>query len=499
VRDRTFTAGRHVVSGKEPPRRSPGRGRTAGARVRRAVVLLLFTVLAPGSAQAVVGPRGPGLIVLRFWLVLWATAALIGLLWFIAPGVIVGLLTSSSVLTLVTLLSYALAVLYVLLLLHAWMLGRPRELPRRARAPIAILTVALMVLTVVPLIGLGRRSWAAADLIAGVFSGERASAAVDGRYNILLLGGDAGPNRFGTRPDSITLVSVDAASGRSVMFSLPRNLENVPFAAGSAAARALPDGFSCGDDCLLNGIYAWGTEHDDLFPGVDDPGAEAMKQAVQGITGLTVNYYVLIDLHGFADLVDALGGIELVVGQAVPIGGGTSSVSGYINPGRQRLDGYHALWFARSREGSSDYARMARQRCVLDAILRQMEPGTVLTNFQSIADAGEQVVSTDIPAAQLPTFIKLAKEARTQKVANIQFVPPLVDPAYPNFTHLRQLIAGALSDEVAAATEGVAPEPAGPAVTAPAGAGSGGSSADGGISAADSSMVTDVSQVCSAR
>jgi LCP family protein required for cell wall assembly len=455
-------------------------------------------VLAPGSAQAAAGPRKPGLVILRSWLAVWAVVIVIGLLWFVAPGAVVGLLTSSSVLTLITVLSYMWAALYVLLLLHAWTLGRPGELPRRTRAPLAVLTVALMVLTVVPLVGLGRRSWAAADLIAGMFSGERASAAVNGRYNILLLGGDAGPDRIGTRPDSITLVSVDAASGRSVMISLPRNLENVPFADGSAAAQALPDGFSCGDECLLNGIYSWGAEHADLFPGVSDPGAEAMKQAAQGITGLTVNFYVLIDLRGFADLVNALGGIELTVGEAVPIGGGTSTVSGYLNPGRQRMDGYHALWFARSREGSSDYARMARQRCVLDAMLRQLDPTTVLMNFQAIADAGEQVVSTDIPAAQLPTFVKLVKETKTQQVANVQLVPPLVDPAYPNYTHIRQLISGALNDRTTA-TEDAAPAPTGSAATASTRTGSDGSSSTGnGDTSVDSSMVADVSQICSA-
>src|SRR3712207_7939169 len=62
-------------------------------------------------------------------------------------------------------------------------------------------------------------------------------------------------------------------------------------------SEALPDGWSCGDDCLLNGLYQWGAEHPEHFPGVKDPGAEAMKQAVQGVTGLTVNYYVLIDLR----------------------------------------------------------------------------------------------------------------------------------------------------------------------------------------------------------
>jgi LCP family protein required for cell wall assembly len=154
----------------------------------------------------------------------------------------------------------------------------------------------------------------------------------------------------------MTLVSIDATTGRTVLFSLPRNLEEVPFPAGSAAAKALPGGWSCGDTCLLNAIYTWGSAHKNVFPAAADPGAAAMKQAVEGVTGLPVNYCVLIDLRGFEQLVDAMGGITVTVHQRVPIGGETSPISGYIEPGTQHLDGYHALWFARSRQGASDYA-----------------------------------------------------------------------------------------------------------------------------------------------
>jgi hypothetical protein len=180
-----------------------------------------------------------------------------------------------------------------------------------------------------------------------------------------------------------------------------------------------------------------------------------MKQAVQGLTGLTVNYYVLIDLQGFRQLVDAVGGVEIDVRAEVPIGGGTSPVFGRIEPGKQRLDGFDALWYARSRHGSSDYERMARQRCVMNAMLAQLEPARVLRRFQKIAEAGKQVVSTDVPAGELDTFLSLATKARGQRVTSVQFVPPLIVPARPDLRLLRERVDRA----IAAAEKPPAPEP----------------------------------------
>jgi LCP family protein required for cell wall assembly len=207
----------------------------------------------------------------------------------------------------------------------------------------------------------------------------------------------------------------------------------------------MPHGFDCGDACLLNAVYTYASEHKTLYPGAKDPGARATMDAVEGVTGLTVNYYVLIDLKGFQHLVDAVDGITLDVGRRVPIGGGTSKVSGYIQPGTQQLDGYHALWFARSREGSSDYERMARQRCVMTAMLQQVNPQTMLTKFRDIATASAQVVSTDIPEADLGTFVDLGLKAKREKVTSVQFVPPLITPSHPDFAKVRRLVASAIS------------------------------------------------------
>ncbi|MFN8076543.1 MAG: LCP family protein [Kineosporiaceae bacterium] len=413
-------------------------------RVRRAYSLLALTLVAPGSAQLVAGRRGVGRWALRVWAGVLALLLLAGVLALVARPAAVWLLARPTVLWLAALVCFALAVAWPVLVVDAWRLAQVRSLPMRSRRGVAALAALLVLVTALPTAAVGRRAWAAGSLISDVFAGGGSAAATDGRLNVLLLGGDAGPDRIGLRPDSITLASIDARSGRTVLFSLPRNLENVNFPAGSRAAAALPKGWNCGDTCLLNALYTWGSEHRSQFPGVADPGAELMKEAVEGVLGLKVNYYVLIDLRGFRSLIDAVGGVRLTVGQRVPIGGGTSRVTGWIEPGTRTLDGYHALWFARSRHGASDYARMARQRCVMSAMLQQLDPATVLANFQSIASAGKQVVSTDIPASQLSRFLSLAGRARSQKVSSVQFVPPLIQPARPDQAVVRAAVTDAL-------------------------------------------------------
>jgi LCP family protein required for cell wall assembly len=468
---------------------------TPAHRVRRAVTLLVITLLVPGSAQIVAGSRGLGRIAVRIWSAVLLLGALAGLLAVIGRSVLLSLATSPVVLVLAALACFAAAVGWPVLVVDAWRLGRPHLLPRRARLGVSALAVTLVLVIGTPLVGAGRRAWAAAGFINGVFGSVRTSTASDGRFNVLLMGGDAGPHRIGTRPDSLTLVSIDEQTGRAVLFSLPRNLENVRFAPGSTADRAMPGGWNCGDDCLLNGIYTWGQSRHDLFSGVADPGAEAMKEAVAGVTGLKVNYYVLIDLRGFSNLIDAMGGIDVTVSEKIPIGGGTSRVSGYIQPGHRRLDGYHALWYARSRHGASDYVRMARQRCVMDAMLHQLDPATVLAKFQSIAAAGRNVVSTDIPRADLDTFIDLAVKAKGQRISNVQFVPPLINPARPDLAFLRAKVTAAIADSERAPAASPVPRVRS---SAPApGAGSASPASAPGPAAAPVAEASDITAICS--
>ena len=413
---------------------------------RRAVLLLLFTLLLPGSAQLVAGNRRLGRLALRVWLAGLASVTVLAGVALVRPTALTLVVTNPVTLLAVGALVVAAAVGWAVLFADAWRLARPVQDGRTFNAVTALAAALVLATSGSMLYGASMIS-AQRDLIAGVFGAATSFPPVDGRYNVLLLGGDADEDRVGVRPDSVTVASIDAETGATVLFSLPRNLQEVPFPPGTAAAEALPDGFSCGDECLLNAVYRFGRDNPHLFPEGNDPGASAMLEAAEGITGLTVNYYVLVELDGFRALIDAMGGIELDVTKRVPIGGGTSPIYGWIEPGRQRLDGYHALWFARSREGSSDYERMARQRCVMTAMVNQLDPKTLLARFQQIAAATQDVVSTNLPDEDLPVFVELGMAAKEQPIESVQFVPPLIDPAYPDYALIQDTVRGALGTD----------------------------------------------------
>lgn len=429
----------------DPLRHPQPAGRAA--RARRAWTLLLSTLAVPGSAQLVAGRRSLGRAALRVDVVVWAAAllALAGLLVWRTP--VVWFVTNSVTSLLLTAGLVGLALGWAFLFFDTLRLIRPGLLARRTRRSVAAATVALVLLTSGGLAYSAYLVSVARGAVSEVFGGGLPFRPADGRYNILLMGGDSGEDRSGRRPDSMTVLSVDAGSGRAVTVSLPRNLQNAPFPEDSPLADVYPEGFNCGDECILNALYTDVTDHHaELYPKAEDPGAEAMKDAAEGILGIEVQAYAMIEMSGFEQLVDALGGITLDVGGRVPIGGGTdmmtglpNEIFGYIEPGVQHLDGYHALWYARSREGATDYDRQARQRCVQAAMLEQLNPVNVLTRFQDLAESGSQVVETDIPQSQIGSFVDLALQAKEHELVQFSAGPPYYDPSFPTYPDYEQL------------------------------------------------------------
>lgn len=168
-------------------------------------------------------------------------------------------------------------------------------------------------------------------------------------------------------------------------------------------------------------------------------------EAVEGITGLKMNYHVMVNLKGFRKLVDAVGGITLNVRDSIPIGGVGGPVTGHIKPGVRKLNGYQTLWFARSREAADDYSRMARQKCVMNAMLHQLSPKTVVLKFEKIAKASEALITTDLPASELDNFIQLALKAKSQPIRTVSFVPPMIRTSKPDIDKIHKAVRDALA------------------------------------------------------
>jgi len=428
--------------------------RAARVRYRRALMLMVMTLAVPGSAQLVAGNRTVGRVATRIWaavLVLAAGGMVLGLVhhqyvfWFVSDTTALGV---------VRLVLMALAIGWAALFLDAWRIGQPLSLSLGHRRAVVGLNgflcfaVAGTLLFGAHLVGVQR------SFILTMFSGDTVHHAEGGRYNVLLVGGDSGAGRWGLRTDSMTVASIDADTGKTVLIGLPRNMTNFPFAKGSVMRKAWPHGFNCGyPNCELNGVNTWVGDHLGLFKHVKDPGMDATISAIEGITGLRISYWAFVNLAGFRGLVDAVGGVTLKVRQPIPVGGLGDDVTGYIKPGTRKLDGFDTLWFARSRDSSDDYSRMARQKCVMNAMLHQISPQTVLTNFEKIAKASSQMISTDIPASEVDTFMGLALKAKSQPVATLSLVPPLVNTADPDIGLIRHQV----KDAIAASEHPVAP------------------------------------------
>lgn len=416
---------------------------------KRAFVLLLMTLVLPGSAQIVAGDRQLGRRALRVTFVVWAAVIAAIVLYFVNRSVLFGLFTHQVWSLVLIGVLVLLAVCWALMFINTLRIIRPGLLAPGMR-PVVAGSLALLVLATSGALGYGAYLLnVGRNAISDVFVAGPEMEPVNGRYNFLLMGGDAGESRVGRRPDSISVISVDAQTGQPIVFGIPRNLQDAPFPADSPLNQVYPNGYNCGDACIINSLYTTVTQnYADLYPEAKDPGAAAMMDAASGILGIEVQGYVLVDMAGFKKLIDAMGGITIDVGGRVPIGGGTNletgmpnEIKGWIEPGVQEMDGYTALWYARSREGATDYDRMARQRCVQQAMISQLNPANLLTKFQNIAEAGTKIVETNITSSQLNSFLDLALKAKGKELMSLTAGPPDYSrdfPTYPNFTVLHQ-------------------------------------------------------------
>lgn len=430
---------------------------------RRVVVFAVMSLVVPGSAHLLAGRIRTGTLILRSYLVLLGLVVALGAVGLRDHAAVLSLAVRPLPLAVLQYAAIAVGLAWALVVVSGALLGQPQRLELGQRRAVAVIVLVLCLAVVLPSVTTARYAAAQRELITDVFRDSAAGDLPD-RLNVLLLGGDSGPDRIGARTDSITVASVDTRTGDTVMFSVPRNLENVPFPAGSTLQASFPAGFDC-DDCLLNAVYAYAENNRrQLFPDISDPGPQAVKQAVSAALGIPVHYYVLVNLEGFRGIIDALGGITIRVERSLPIGDNGRR----LQAGLQHLDGYHALWYARSRADSDDYQRMSRQRCVMGALLQQADPMTVLRNYQKLAKSTKHLVATDIPRGALPDLVKLALRARDAKVTNVQFVPPFVNTGNPDYDKIRARVAAAL-------------DPAGQAPPAGAGqAGEGTGSGNGG-------------------
>lgn len=487
---------------QDDPIRHPERA-TAPVRTKRAWVLWLLTIFVPGGAQVVAGNKRLGRAALTVTMTCWALLILALLMALINRDWLLTLASDPTFQLVAGVALIALAVGWLALFLNTLAIIRPGLLAPGMKAIVSVAVLVAMVATSGALGYGGYVLLKSRDALGSIFAQRPPIDPVDGRYNILVMGGDAGSDRIGLRPDSSAVWSIDASSGRTAVISIPRNLQNVPFPDSSPMHKVYPDGYNCGDECIFNAIYPVVEEkHKDLYPGVEDPGAQATMEAASAVTGLQVQSYVVVDMGGFRELIDALGGVTITSGGWVPYNTkkpwpGTTIKTHWFAPGEHHFTGNQALWFARSRDFTTDYHRIRRQQCLQQAMINQFTPQKVLTNFTAIMDSGKQVVHTDLPQAQLGSFLSLADKARKNPFLRLTLGAPDFGTAgekfstYPKYDQIHSRVKDLVAKATDAGAKAAAEAKASKAAKAPSSSASKKPSASASASSSSGSSTTD--------
>lgn len=262
------------------------------------------------------------------------------------------------------------------------------------------------------------------------------------RMTIALLGVDDRSQNYAmaSRTDAISLVSINFVTPTASLLSFPRdlyvplpNLENV----GISQDR-------------LNTAYEFGEVY--KVPG---GGPAEFKDTMEWNFGIRVDRYVLANFGAFVSLVDALGGIDVDVPEAIydpayPNGSDTGTFIFSLPAGHQHMDGETALRYARTRHQDDDYHRLQRQQLVLLAIRDKLVSPQVVTRIPALVATLGHMARTDLTPSEITALAcmgtQIDRSAITSRTIDGSMVIPWVTPggadvSIPNRDMIAPLVA----------------------------------------------------------
>lgn len=277
----------------------------------------------------------------------------------------------------------------------------------------------VIVVRVEDLLAPGQLNLGGLSVLPGVDDDEDVSTP-QGRINILVMGMDRRPEEGDspTRTDSMFVLTIDPATKRGGILSIPRDLwVEIPY----------PDepGYFEGK---INGVFVNGESL-----GYDGGGPGLVKRVIQRELNIPIDHYVLIDFDAFIRVIDDLDGIEVDVpellvdetfsetekpGDYTPL---------YFEPGLQQMDGQTALNYSRSRTGTDDLDRIRRQQLVIFATIDKAFDLNLLTKAPDLWGTYKDAIETDINEIQIPGFAALARDVPPERIYGLTLGNATVD------------------------------------------------------------------------
>lgn len=242
------------------------------------------------------------------------------------------------------------------------------------------------------------------------------------KINILVMGVDERADDVG-RSDTMFVVTVDTKTKSVAMLSIPRDTR----------VRIPGNGWD-----KINHAYA-------------DGGHKLSQQAVEGLMGISIDHYVLINFSGFQKIVDAIGGVDIDVEKRMyyedPYDGNGLVID--LKPGLQHMDGKTAIKYVRYRDEEGDIGRIQRQQKFVKALFKEVASPSVITKIPAVIREVSATIKSDMSTGEMLNLAQILNDAYKQglKTDMIPGKPAYIDDVsywLPDLMALRQHMAQTL-------------------------------------------------------
>ncbi|GAB2716801.1 LCP family protein [Paenibacillus thermoaerophilus] len=219
------------------------------------------------------------------------------------------------------------------------------------------------------------------------------------QINILLLGGDSRNSEIQSS-DSIIIVSIDPATKKVKLLSILRDTY----------------------------VKIPGYGEDRISKAITMGGSSLAMRTVEEWAGIPIQYYVYMNLPGFINLIDVMGGVDIEIEKDMNYVDSnddpTSIYQIHLKKGYQHLNGIKALQYVRFRHDAlSDFARTERQRNFLKAIAKKLLTTTTAMELPNLIEAIEPFIETNLNVDDMIKLGKLGFEIDTESFDSIQLPP----------------------------------------------------------------------------
>ena len=243
------------------------------------------------------------------------------------------------------------------------------------------------------------------------------------KATVMIMGVDKRNDDVG-RSDTLMVATLDPDKNQAALLSIPRDTR----------VKIKGHGYD-----KINAAYAYGDR-------------KLSQQTVEGLLGIKIDHYIVIDIHGFTKIIDALGGVDIDVEKRMYYEDPWDDDGGlYIDlqPGMQHMDGKTAVTYVRYRDEEGDIGRIRRQQKFMKAVMDKLVSPAIIPRLPSMVSAMYDAVETDMSISELLSFMGTLQEAKDNglKSEMLPGKPVYIDDIsywIPDISKTRQILASTL-------------------------------------------------------